>query len=198
MSQIPEFFNRTEIELLAGWGGQAYIAENDPGHQALKGIFQYSVQKIKYWANNVLANNAFPDFEMGNTGFWNKLVNKQSQFRNYLWAPIYKAKDKDKGIFYSVSMNGDENALMYGLFYKFASNIGDSKPNFDDNTKDEIESFIFHEIDDDIAGWQKISLSELKDYNWKRLIEETRAYMSNTSDHYDYLIKQYGFKSGSI
>ncbi len=182
---VPEFFNEQDLELLGAWAGKVY-EKNNPEHIAAKTLIMNSPgKKTVYWSEQLVKR--LPEFETFNWRMWSQKgwtstpegKKQVAKFKHYTWARIYKKGDTYKDIFFTVGSNGNHKALVYKIDYYFESNSKLS------NSQKELCKQL---IPDDVS-WLVIPISKFPEYNWKRLIDETEAFIKNNQDLYDEIVR---------
>lgn len=102
-------------------------------------------------------------------------------FKPYTWTRIYKTKNADKDIFFTVGVDGVRKVLVYKLDYK---NI--PGPHLTPAQRTICEEHIKKSP----AGWVEIKEQQLAEYTWERLINETVAFIQRYASLYDQVVHE--------
>lgn len=177
-AELP-FFNIEEIEFLKKWAGEKYEKDNKE-HVAAKDVLMNTVWlKTQFWSNEVVKRLA--DYEVSNPRMWSKPGYQGSYFKDYAWARIFKKGDKNKDIFFTVSVSTKDHkeALVYKLDYHHAK---------DSKLTQEQQALCNQYIPTDIR-WREIHKNEILNWNWDLLINEMVEFVSENDHHYDQVIQ---------
>jgi hypothetical protein len=181
-SPVESFFNNDELQYFLSLSGAQYY-KNKPEHSVFLNLIKDSLKlKTLYWAEK-----AAPD------GFLHSLRNhplkrsyRSMTIRPYTWARIYKEKDLDKDIYFTVGIHvNKESEFPPGLVYKLDCQWQE----FTHLSKDQIERFktIMQEYPE--AAWQSVPFDKVKIYTWEKLISETKNLFVNYKNLYEQVIK---------
>lgn len=166
------FFQKEELEFYASVYNEDYRTGNDWQKYYAQKIGPIN-QKLKFLLSQVKPN----DFKIRYDGKW---LGANSKVSEYLWPRIYFEEDKD--IFFNAEV------AAYGRF------IGFKLDGYFSTTKKLPKSKIkileeFKENPENKWRWWQISFDDIQNYNWERLIVETRAYFEEQRANHDYLKK---------
>lgn len=175
--RIPDFipfFNKEDFEFFRQYGGKPYRKDNpvhiDAGEKIKSTIFK----KTNAW---VRALNI--------TGFDVKLDNKwqiSGTFKPYSWARIFRTGDRSKQVFFTVGADS-RGCIIYKLDCQ--------RTNYGTNIALAPEQVaVFDRIVQPTgAHWKEIGMQNLADgYDWERLIETTRNFITHYMPLYDEVI----------
>jgi hypothetical protein len=180
---IPSFFAINEIEFLSGWVNKVYDQSDE--HKAAKDYLMSSLgTKTQYWSNQLV--KSLPEFETYNPRIWSQpgWDKKESgrirvsRFKPYTWARIFKEGDRHKDIFFTVGVDGNTKELVYKLDYYFEKSSKLSA---------EQQELIERNIPTELRRIT-IPLSKITEYNWDKLIDETKEFIAVNSAAYDRLV----------
>ena len=174
------FFTADDLTLLGDVGGMAY----DPDDINDK-IFSDRVKfelwgKTLYWHDKVLEQ--LPDFEGESSTRWNRMHRRHGQtYATYTWTRIYRKGDKGKGIFFTLGIDGHTQSLCYKLDFQ-----AEGTTVLTEQQKEICKKLI------KIPGpeWVAIGVNELPNYDWKRLVDETVAFVRKYEELYDVSIDE--------
>lgn len=162
------FFTKDELEFFQSIAKSDYRKVNK--HQRFYGQKLYSLmEKTNYWAKRLTEDG----FKLVKDTGW--LEGRSATVSNYFWPKIYKGEDKD--VFFNVEVNAD-GWIGYKLHWYFST-----KKKLADPTLVMLESY----KEKMNWTWPKISFDDLENYNWDRLINETKNYIKTFQPHHDYL-----------
>ena len=130
--------------------------------------------KTNYWANNIKLEGFTikPDWR------WNRT---RGMISAYSWARIFRNGDENKMVFFTVGVDARLGSIIYKLDCK---NSGDKKL-----SEGEIETFNKYVYEVKGLDWQYVYDYELKNYNWSKLINETKKFIKDNLPIYDDVIK---------
>lgn len=168
--ETPGFFTAAEAAAFGTIAGQAYDKDSANHARLKKDVLDGLYEKVEYWANELVA--LLPDFVAHSGYHWQT----GPTFRKYLWSRLYRPEDDKNALFFVVSVNGEYNALIYRLYYM---NEGGSQ------SLGEAEQQLIERELPAAAKRVDVAASELVNYSWERLIEESADFIRNYSSEYD-------------
>jgi len=181
----PAFFTQTEFTFLSQWAGKVYNKE-DKTHVAAKTFIKDVLgTKTVYWSNQLVAR--LTGFETFNWRMWSQKGWDETEggrirvarFKPYTWARIYKTGDAYKDIFFTVGVDGLSKSLVYKLDYYFEQNSELSNS----------QKALCEQLIPDELRRREISLSELGQYTWKRLLDESFHFIDSNRELYDEILQ---------
>lgn len=130
------------------------------------------IAKAQYWAEQLLIEN----FKLRKDGNW--LNGHVAKIKPYFWPRIYSGEDKD--IFFNVEVNGSNNFIGYKLdgYFETTKKLPDYKIKLLQEYR-EIAKW----------DWPKIPFDNIDEYNWNRLIKESKTYINKHLSHHNHLKK---------
>ncbi|NHN25238.1 hypothetical protein FIA58_006060 [Flavobacterium jejuense] len=128
------------------------------------------IAKAKYWAEELLID----DFKLRKDGNW--LNGHVAKIKPYFWPRIYSGEDKD--IFFNVEVNGSNKFIGYKLdgYFETTKRLPDYKIKLLQEYKEIVN-----------WSWPKISFDNIDEYNWDKLIEESKAYINKHLSNHNHL-----------
>lgn len=165
------FFTKEELEFYSSIVNTDYRTSN-PAHQYYGQKLYPIIAKAKYWAEQILIEG----FKLRQDGNW--LNGHVARIKPYFWPRIYSGEDKD--VFFNVEVNGSEKFIGYKLDGYFETTK--ALPDYKIKLLEEYKTLINWE-------WPRIPFDQLDEYNWERLISETRAYVQKYLPHHNHLKK---------
>lgn len=164
------FFTKEELDFYESVYHKDYRKTNkDQAHYGRK-LYPLNA-KLKYWLEQIKPQ----DFKIRYDGRW---LGVNTKVVDYLWPRIYKGEDKD--VFFNVEVNGSDKFIGYKLDGYNATTK--ALPDYKIKLLEEYKSLIDWE-------WPRIPFDQLAEYNWDRLITESRAYVRKYLPHYIQLKK---------
>jgi hypothetical protein len=164
------FFTREELEFYNSIADTKYRTSND--YQKYYGQKLYPIiAKARYWAEQLLIEG----FKLRPDNNW---VGANSKVTPYFWPRIYS--DEDKDVFFNVEVNGKDKFIGYKLdgYYKTKKELPKYKVQLLNEYKNQIN-----------WEWPTIPFTELDEYDWERLINESKDYVRRYLSHHDSLKK---------
>jgi hypothetical protein len=163
------FFTKQELDFYSSIVGTKYRTSNKSQkyyNQKLNPI----VAKAKYWAEQLL----IPGFNLRKDSNW--LNGHTAIIKSYFWPRIYSGEDKD--VFFNVEVNGEYQFLAYKLDGYTAT----QKALPPDKLKllEDYKALINWQ-------WPQISFDQLNNYNWDKLIRESKDYVQKYLAHHHHL-----------
>jgi hypothetical protein len=130
--------------------------------------------KTETWARllNIQGFEIQPDFKWQISG----------HFKGYTWARIFRKGDKDRRIFFTVGVNSPNRELVYKLDCLW-SQTNKAKA----LSPDKVDRFRKY-LQGTHTDWVRIPKERLPDYNWDRLIIESKRFIENNIQLYDDVI----------
>lgn len=163
------FFTQEELAFYTSIVNTDYRTSN-PDHQYYGQKLYPLIAKIKYWAEQLLLDG----FKLKKDGNW--LNGHVAKIKPYFWPRIYSGEDKD--VFFNVEVNGAEKFIGYKLDGYF-----ETKKALPDHKLKVLEEY----RSQNNLKWPKIPFDELDDYDWDRLLSESRKYVKGYLPHHDHL-----------
>ena len=175
-SQNVSFFTASDILLLTNIGGKEYDSSDISDQKLGDEIKEKAWNKTDLWHNLILEQ--LHGFE-GHT--YRRWLNRGQHFVDYTWTRIYKRGDKDKDVFFTIGIDGQSRALIYKLDYKHE---GSTK--LSSYQKEVCEAM----IKGTYAEWNEISIKDLPNYNWEKLVNKTVDFIKKYEGQYDDVINE--------
>lgn len=165
------FFTKEELEFYSSIVNTDYRTSN-PAHQYYGQKLYPIIAKAKYWAEQLLID----DFKLRSDGNW--LNGHVARIKPYFWPRIYSGEDKD--VFFNVVVHGSEKFIGFKLdgYFETTKALPDHKIKLLEDYKTLID-----------WEWPKIPFDQLDDYNWDKLISESKAYVQKYLPHHTHLKK---------
>jgi hypothetical protein len=130
------------------------------------------IAKAKFWAEQILIDG----FKLRQDGNW--LNGHVARIKPYFWPRIYSGDDID--IFFNVDVNGADNFIGYKLDGYFETTK--KLPDYKIKILQEYKKLINWE-------WPRISFENIDEYNWDRLLKESKEYIQKYLSHHNHLKK---------
>ncbi len=161
------FFTKEELEFYHSIANTDYRKAN-PDQSFYNQKLYPLLAKVNYWAEQLL----FDDFKLTKQIHW--IAGHTARIAPYLWPRIYSGKE-DRNVFFNVEVNGTDRFIGYKLdgYYKTTKALSSDKLVILDKYK-KSEKW----------EWPRISFDNLDDYNWERLIKESREYIFRHLEEY--------------
>ena len=183
-----DFFTEDDILLLHENSEQEY-RDTQKGRAAQQELAAGAWAKTKHWAELV----AGEDFEVSyrssvlrRAGKKKAVGGKQAmlrRFRPYTWARLFRPGDEAYKVFFTVGVDGAKQQLVWKL-----DCMRDGARALDRRQLDR-----FYAYQDKFAPatkWKKVPIAEVLKWTWKKLVAETRRFMTNNEDIYQEAIRQ--------
>ena len=168
------FFTREEVELLATYGDQFY----DP---ATQGEIQRQLRQTAFKKSSAWAKALEREGWKARDDIWTlKRSGPRAKFKEYSWAQVYRTGALGKRIFFTFGVDGGSRALVYKLECRDTEGGGEGEP----LTEAQVEIFRTM-VEGTSANWNQVGLDELKDYDWRRLLDESHRFMAENETLYD-------------
>ena len=173
------FISEKEIEHFQKNAGKAYRAAN-PENERDGILLRPLVKKINYWAEKA----AVGSFISKTDNYWQW----SGTFKTYLWVRVYRSGDSGK-IFFIVGVN-DDGTLFYKIDCQRSNHtMGSTKP-LSQEKINLIDSYLAKTGlkkggTNKYDGEKTIDKSELIHYDWNRLIEEVRDFITTNIPVYE-------------
>lgn len=167
------------------WESQVY-RKGESAHVAAKNRIMNSIgSKTQYWSNRLIEE--IPGLETFNWRMWSQKGWEQTEsgnvqvarFKHYSWARIYRKGDRNRDIFFTVGVESRGLELVYKLDYYFENGShlsADQKETIEQNIPEELR-------------WRSIPISTFSQYNWEKLIIESKNFIIDNLSTYDNLIR---------
>ncbi|WP_316828737.1 hypothetical protein [Pedobacter miscanthi] len=171
------FFTRDELDYYASIARKPYRKDN-PAHQVYPQRLNALIAKVNYWGRQVTS----VAYTFRADRHW--LTGNTANIKPYFWPRMYKGRDED--IFFNVEVNGDKRTLSYKMdgYYHTTKKMPDDKIAILNEYKNEGKWY-----------WPEIKFEDISNYNWDRLIAETKAYINRFDGDYDLLRRRLDKKS---
>ncbi|MFW2475283.1 MAG: DUF3883 domain-containing protein [Sediminibacterium sp.] len=167
-----DFITDDEIEFFMKYGDQPYRTDNK-GDKAAGEILKKTVfLKTNVWANAL----NIQDFEVQMDNQWQI----SGTFKHYTWARIFRYGDRNKKVFFTVGIDAHENVK--GLVFKLDCQRQSYNPQ---NALSKEQIGRFDRLVPVEAKWVEITREKLIDYDWQRLIEQTKTFIEYYIPLYD-------------
>lgn len=179
-----DFFNIQDIEVFQQFGGKPYRKGDRKLETIGHFIKDHPMRKTEYWAQEVAKK--LPGFIMDINFHWQK----SGYISSYAWARIFREEDKGHDIFFTVGVDrAQEKGLVYKLdFQRDGSSV------LSEAKKQLCDRFIKrHKLE-----WQTVDAAELSNYDWKKLIDATVAFITQHMTLYDELVAKAWKRSARI
>ncbi|WOK09201.1 hypothetical protein RT717_11190 [Imperialibacter roseus] len=164
------FFTKEELDFYESIYHEDYRKSNkDQEHYGRK-LYPINA-KLKYWLEQV----KLVGFKIRYDGRW---LGTNTKVVDYLWPRIYKGEDND--IFFNAEVAAYDRFIGFKLdgYHATTKKLSDSKLEILKQFKDDPKNS---------WRWWKISFDEIHNYNWERLIKETKEYIEEQIANHDYL-----------
>ncbi len=165
------FFTQEELAFYHSIAQEDY-RKNNPNQKYYGQKLYPIIAKVNYWAEQLLIDG----FKLKKDNNW--LTGHTARIAPYIWPRIYQREDKD--IFFNVEVNGVEQFIGYKLDKYTATNKALPKHKLN------LVQEYFDSID---WEWPTISFDQLHEYNWEKLITESREYVRKNLPHHNHLKK---------
>ena len=164
-SITDDFFDSEELKRFKKMARVTYDKLSTEHKIELDYLYSTLFNKTNYWGEKVLPNNFVlkKDF----APFLNDY--RQMVFKPYTWARIYRRTDESKHIFFTVGVDANEMTLVYKIDCQW-----NDKQRFLDNIQ--VEKFR-DRIQNSPARRVEIKISDLKNYDWEKLISITKKFI---------------------
>ena len=176
MNRYPErlnFINKWDIEHFDQIGGKPYRKENSEDVRN-SNILKTLVTKINYWAKNV----EIEGFKSKSDNRWKWTRN----FKRYLWITIAR-KSTIRKVFFIVGVVADDKGGY--LFYKIDIQNTPKKGGKEPALSAEKQNMFHEYLKNTDYAEKHIQKDDLEKYDWTKLIEETRTFITKYAAIYD-------------
>ncbi len=181
-SNMIPFFTENDILELYTIGGKTYT-QSKAQHIIIDKLKNNAWEKTKYWFNQVI--NDMEDFTGSCKKVWSQRNwdngKRVSSFKSYTWARIYREGDFGKNIYFTIGVDGETQSLVYKLDFQY---VGTS------NLTYEQREVCKKLIKTSPAAWKEVSLANLKNYDWDKLIEESVNFINEYIKLYDKVVEE--------
>ncbi len=168
--ETPDFFSAKAIKKCAPYANQAYLA-SDPNLQKIGNKFGQSiVAPTNYWLRAL----NIAEFDIEPERYWQVA----GMFKSFTWGKLFKPGNKDKRVFFSIGVDVANGELFYNLD---CQRTGSNKLG-----RDHIARFDYFLQSKDTSG--RIKLKKLEEYDWEKLITESRAFIEKNEALYDEVV----------
>jgi hypothetical protein len=176
--RIPDnipFFAKDNIVFFSQHAGSFYRSENK-GHIASgKRIKEEIFKKTNVWGK--LLNLDEWEYEEDNR--WQL----SGVFKPYSWVRIFKAKDRNSKVFFTLGVDGYEQALVYKLDCQRKQYASENALTFE-------QVAAFDRVRNGTgAEWNEISIDDLSNYDWETLRQTTTDFIGRYEFLYDEAIE---------
>ncbi|WP_454802864.1 hypothetical protein [Mucilaginibacter phyllosphaerae] len=166
------FFTLEELQFYNSIVGKPYRKGNAL-HSTYRDRLNPLIAKVNYWASQLVTNG----YKLKKDSNW--LTGFTANIAPYMWPRVYKEVDQD--IFFNVEVNARDQFIGYKLdgYIKTVKELSKE------------QKTILHEFKSEIGWkWPQIKFSDVSNYDWDRLIKETKAYIQEYDSDYDHLKKR--------
>jgi hypothetical protein len=178
-----KFFTEDDLRLLHEHGDKDHAKTPDAKEVAdglLKGVWA----KTKEWSNRVDVDGFRVEcrcYVVKQAGRTPKqadgLYYMRRVFRPYSWAKLYRPAEKEYSIFFTVGVDGKSQSLMWKLDCKRAGSKA-----LDPRLIQRFDEYLHHNAST-VKG--SVSINDLKQYDWDKLVEETRQFIIDNLPLYE-------------
>lgn len=175
-----EFFQQEDLQLIKNWANRPY--DGSDHHQEIgEKLKQNPWTKTKYWCQKV-ANNTGLQYEV-----YRMWLTQGQKFKPYTWAKIYDDESWTKEIFFTVGINEGAKKPFFHIKidYQFES------PKELTVEQDELCRKLTRD-DGNYRYEKRIYPSEIEEYDWERLIEESQNFIENHLSTYYEIVGEVG------
>lgn len=165
------FFTKHELEFYTSIVNTDYRVAN-PLHNYYRQKLYPIIAKAKYWAEQIKPDN----FHIKQDGNW--LNGHVAKIKPYFWPRVYSEEDND--VFFNVEVNGSKEFIGYKLDGYFETTK--ALPEHKIRLLQEYKTLINWE-------WPQISFEKLHEYNWEKLLKESREYIQKYLEPHNHLKK---------
>ncbi len=178
------FFTKDDILELSNVAGLSYDPSNKEQKRIVETLKENAWEKIRYWFGHVVSE--LDGFAGKCEKRWSQRAwengERVSSFKTYTWAKIFREEEEERNeIYFTVGVDGKKKSLVYKLDYQF---VGASTLTAEQKAQCE------RLIKDSPAAWKQINISEIKNYDWDKLIEETIKFMNDYLSLYDKVVDE--------
>jgi len=163
------FFTKEELDFYSSIVKEDYRTSN-PEQQYYNQKLYPIIAKTKYWAEQIMIDG----FKLKQDGNW--LTGYTSKIKPYFWPRIFKGEDKD--IFFNVEVNGEDEFIGYKLDGYFETTK--ALPDYKIELLQDYKKLINWE-------WPRIPFDKIVEYDWERLIAESKDYVKSYLSYHDHL-----------
>ncbi len=176
--QSLQFFTTQEIKRLKNLQGKKYKKSKVKGKKSVDEKIGDSLKKGLYKKTNAWAQALNLDgWEVKKDNNWQI----SGYYKKYTWARIYKEGDEDKRVFFTVGVDSNTLSLIYKIDCQHS---GGEKLSSKQVSQFRVLESKFG------SKWVNISLKDLTKYDWKKLISDTRKYITKYEGLYDSAVKE--------
>ena len=171
---IP-FFTKEDLNHFQKHAGASY--SSNPDKDSIREDVTVVWEKTGYWINEVCKYARIPlkkEFEIR----W-LVGGRNDKFREYTWGRIYPSETINKEIFFTLGVTR-EGSFLIKVDYKNNSNI------LTEEQKILIKNLTFQ--DGDWIYCKEISISEIENYDWIKLIDLTNTFIMDNISVYESII----------
>lgn len=172
---MMEFFNAGDIEVLNRVGHKSFRGDDAQNEYDAQLIKNGPLAKTDYWADELAKR--LPDFMFTKNHHWQR----SGYFSSYTWVKICKHEDAEKGIYFTIGVDGDERSLVYKLDYQFdkTSRLSEAQKEICEKLKKASR-----------ADWETVDETDFPNYTWSRLVDEVTQFIRLNKSKYDDMIRQ--------
>jgi len=172
--EVP-FFTWGDLDVFSRVAGKEYRSNMSEGKAIGTTLRNTVILKTATWANAIQMSGF--SVELDNS--WQS----RGVYATYTWARIYKTQDAGKKVFFTVGVDPGEQALIYKLDCQHSASNAE-------HALSAAQTAIFDRmVDPPRSLWQLVIADKLKDYDWGKLVGETRAYIEHYLPLYDEIIR---------
>lgn len=180
---IKEFFTDGDLRLLHEYGDKVY-AKTPEADVVVAELSEGVWAKTNKWSNLVVVDGFRAEclrYVVKQAGRTQKQADGRHYmrrvFRPYSWAKLYRPAEKGYGIFFTVGVDGKSQSLMWKLDCKRAGSKA-----LDPRLVQRFDEYL-HRNASTVKG--SVSINELRQYDWDKLVEETRQFIIDNLPLYE-------------
>lgn len=168
---INDFYHINNVQKLAIYHSQPYHAEQEQLRQVGKLINDFILQPTHYWLDKI----EVPGFDKIPERYWQVA----GMFKKRIWGKLQRPEHLDKKIFLCLGVDLENNSLFYGLE---CLRTGTSKLSTE-------QIFKFDHFTKEVPLIEHVSLEQVSEYNWDKLIIQSEDYLSKLIHWYDLVVE---------
>jgi len=176
--KVPDnvaFFTEDNLLHFAKYAGEEYKKGNVKHENAGKIIKANIFNKTNIWVKSLNLDEW--QFKLDNT--WQIA----GRFKKYSWIRLFRTRDKNPKVFFTLGVDGKEKSLFYKLDFQQSQNLASAAL-----TADQIKVFE-RIINGTSAEWSAISIDNLPNYDWEKLRQTTIDFIGRYESLYDEAIR---------
>jgi len=165
-----DFYHVDNIKKLSGYHSLPYHADQADLRQIGRAINDFILQPTNHWLEQLEMSG----FDKIPERYWQVA----GTFKKRIWGKLQRTEHLDKKVFFCLGIDLENNMLFYGLE---CLRTGTSKLSTE-------QIFKFDHFSKGMPLMQSISLDQVSDYSWDKLIRESTDFLSNLILVYDHII----------